>query len=198
MQQRMPLLRHCLNDTTSMLPKIQTRNSVFICKGQHLDGYRLPLSNVISFLSLFFLRFPQLEELKEVLEHLQHKKVSVWEKKFNQVPKVGTLIWQRLMWPGTGRYSSEQNPAGSDRSSPMTAFCTAANQIALGSSPAIVLPHVLLSAAQAFQDRLPLHLEAQFNLLMFIFHALLQSSSNATVVITPIPSPKPSLKVSTS
>ncbi|XP_053133540.1 cocaine- and amphetamine-regulated transcript protein-like [Hemicordylus capensis] len=28
-----------------------------------------------------------LEELQEVLEKLQHKKVSTWEKKFNQVPK---------------------------------------------------------------------------------------------------------------
>ncbi|XP_025022986.1 cocaine- and amphetamine-regulated transcript protein-like [Python bivittatus] len=28
-----------------------------------------------------------LEELQEVLEKLQHKKVSPWEKKFNQVPK---------------------------------------------------------------------------------------------------------------
>ncbi|XP_063001942.1 cocaine- and amphetamine-regulated transcript protein-like [Elgaria multicarinata webbii] len=28
-----------------------------------------------------------LDELQEVLEKLQHKKVSTWEKKFNQVPK---------------------------------------------------------------------------------------------------------------
>ncbi|XP_039219370.1 cocaine- and amphetamine-regulated transcript protein-like [Crotalus tigris] len=28
-----------------------------------------------------------LDELQEVLEKLQHKKVSAWEKKFNQVPK---------------------------------------------------------------------------------------------------------------
>uniref|UniRef100_A0A8D0AZ05 Cocaine- and amphetamine-regulated transcript protein n=1 Tax=Salvator merianae TaxID=96440 RepID=A0A8D0AZ05_SALMN len=29
----------------------------------------------------------ELDELQEVLEKLQHKKVSTWEKKFNQVPK---------------------------------------------------------------------------------------------------------------
>ncbi|XP_020666451.1 cocaine- and amphetamine-regulated transcript protein [Pogona vitticeps] len=28
-----------------------------------------------------------LEELQEVLEKLQHKKITTWEKKFNQVPK---------------------------------------------------------------------------------------------------------------
>uniref|UniRef100_A0A8D2L0U9 Cocaine- and amphetamine-regulated transcript protein n=1 Tax=Varanus komodoensis TaxID=61221 RepID=A0A8D2L0U9_VARKO len=32
-------------------------------------------------------QWPGLDELQEVLEKLQHKKVSTWEKKFNQVPK---------------------------------------------------------------------------------------------------------------